>query len=222
MNAKRCITILLLLAGLSAAGDASAREWKIYDNGEFGYTLKIPAEFSLRTEGKLTTWEFRPPPIAQPPIEESRQKTVNLKLGPLNVQIDDPKRRERVLVDQPSIEQAPLSIAVTWDFLPETPSFTLYKSSRSADENNSRGTVPGIVDIREFDRAQGYDYEGMTYWFREADKSTPDTLHRWVLRSFGNWSVYTVEITGTAAQFAEWGPVFEDVVRSWHLIPQPR
>ena len=28
--------------------------------------------------------------------------------------------------------------------------------------------------------------------------------------------------TGTAAQFAEWGPVFEDVVRSWHLIPQPR
>ena len=54
------------------------------------------------------------------------------------------------------------------------------------------------------------------------DKAAGDEIHRWHIKSYGNKSAYTIGLTGTYAQFAEWGPVYEEVIKSFKLIPMEK
>jgi len=60
---------------------------------------------------------------------------------------------------------------------------------------------------------------GYGYWYKEADKGSPDANHRWIARVFGNGAAYTICAAGPFGEFEAWGRVFERVIGSFRLVP---
>ena len=114
-----------------------------------------------------------------------------------------------------------LLIYVNWTWMPDVPSKTMYDVNRKSDQQDMSSPDPDYHDLVPFDRKKGYAYDGNTYWYKEVDKSAPDEIHRWHVKSYGNKSAYTVGLTGTYGQFGKWGPVYEQVVKSFRLVPIP-
>lgn len=112
-----------------------------------------------------------------------------------------------------------LLIYVNWTWMPDVPSKTMYDINRKSDQQNMTSPDPDYHDLVPFDRKKGFAYDGNTYWYKEVDKTDPADIHRWHVKSYGNKSAYTVGLTGTYGQFAKWAPVYEQVVKSFRLIP---
>jgi hypothetical protein len=112
-----------------------------------------------------------------------------------------------------------LMVYVNWVWMPDVPSKVIHDANRKSDLQNMTSPDPEYKDLVEFDRKKGYAYDGNTYWYKEVDKPKPDQIHRWHIKSFGNKSAYTLGLTGTYGQFERWGPIYEQIVKSFRLIP---
>ncbi len=97
----------------------------------------------------------------------------------------------------------------------ETKNLTgLYEIDRKYDLDAGKAPHPAVRDLQDLTIPDGYGY-----WYKEADTSDPTAMHRWIARVYGNGGVYTVCLAGPFGEFDAWGPVFEQVIASFRLIP---
>ena len=113
-------------------------------------------------------------------------------------------------------------IYVNWTWMPDVASGTIYKANYDSVKQDIASPDPKYKDPVVFDKKKGYSHEGNTFWYKEVDKQDGTEIHRWHIHSAGNQSTYTIGLTGTYAQFQEWGPVYEQVIKSFKLIPMKK
>jgi hypothetical protein len=129
MNRAGKMRFRLLLAGVAAAVAlapvAQAREWKTYESKKFGYSLKIPAEFTIQSEDTTTSWIFQPgsAPAAEKPADqpaEKKKKSLGAKLKGIAQDAAPGGAAESGAAAGGGLESA-LSIHVTWTWMPTWP-----------------------------------------------------------------------------------------------------
>ena len=225
MNRAGKMRFRLLLAGVAAAVAlapvAQAREWKTYESKKFGYSLKIPAEFTIQSEDTTTSWIFQPgsAPAAEKPADqpaEKKKKSLGAKLK--GIAQDAAQGSAGGAAAGGGLESA-LSIHVTWTWMPDVAPETLYKANMDSVKQDISSPAPKYADPQVFSKKAGYAYEGNAFWYKEVAKTKPDEIHRWLIGAYGNKSNYGVILGGVQGQFEEWGPVFEEIVKSVKLIP---
>jgi hypothetical protein len=227
MNRAGKMRFRLLLAGVVAAialaPVSQAREWKTYESKKFGYSLKIPAEFTIQSEDTTTSWIFQPgsAPAAEKPADqpaEKKKKSLGAKLKGIAQDAATGGAAESGGTTGGGLESA-LSIHVTWTWMPDVAPETLYKANMDSVKQDISSPAPKYADPQVFSKKAGYAYEGNAFWYKEVAKTKPDEIHRWLIGAYGNKSNYGVILGGVQGQFEEWGPVFEEIVKSFKLIP---
>ena len=220
------LAIAMVCAGSLLIGQAAqAREWKTYENKKYGYSLKIPAEFELQSEDKSTSWIYQPGSAASG-TESATKKKKGFKIGAniKGINVGTSKSEETTTEGSGGgggLESA-LSIHVNWTWMPDVDPGTLFKANMDSVKKDISSPDANYTDPIVFSKKNGYAYEGNTFWYKEVDKSKGDEIHRWLIHSSGNKSDYGVILGGTFEQFKEWGPVFEEVVKSFQLIPMEK
>ncbi len=220
----------MLWAGVATAmivaPAAQAREWKTYENKKLGYSLKVPAEFALQSEDTTTSWIYQPgsAPAAEKPTDqpaEKKKKSLGAKLK--GIAQDATQGSGGGAADSGAAAggglESALSIHVTWTWMPDVAPETLYKANMDSVKQDISSPAPKYTDPQVFSKKAGYAYEGNAFWYKEVVKSKPDEIHRWLIGAYGNKSNYGVVLGGVQDQFDEWGPVFEEIVKSFKLIP---
>lgn len=224
---KWAVAAGLGVATLLMANAAEAREWKIVEVEKYGYAMKIPAEFDLNGEiDKTSTWMFQPgsaPTTTDDSTSKKKKKkrSFGVNVRGIGFRTEDSTEESSSgggTSSSGGLEPA-LMVYVNWVWMPDVAPGTLYSANIDSTKKNASSPDPDYHDIKVFDKKQGYEYEGNTYWYKEVDKKAGDEIHRWHIYSAGNKSAYTIGLTGTYEQFQEWGPVFEEVVKSFKLIP---
>ena len=161
----------------------------------FGYTFNLPTEFEL--EGKIdktTTWMYQPGAVGGGALDKIGG---GLGLGG-------------------GTEKEPaLTIYVNVVEMSDVSSKTLYDVNKKSDLDNINGKHPDYTDLQVLEVDDGYAYS-----YKEIDKADPTEIHRWHVKMFGNDNSYTIGLCGTFEQFTEWGPIYEEVVKSFNLIPE--
>lgn len=208
------------ILALTLAGVANAREWKVYESEKYGYSLKIPAEFELQTEDKSTTWIYQPgsAPSAGETTKKKKSLSISTKIKGIGIGTSTSEETASASGGGGGLESA-LSIHVNWAWMPDVSSDTLYKANMDSVKKDMGSPDPSYTDPIVFSKKKGYAYEGNAFWYKEVDKPKGDEIHRWLIGAYGNKSNYGVILGGTYEQFKEWGPVFEEVVKSFKLIP---
>jgi hypothetical protein len=207
---------------MATALTTDAREWKVYESEKYGYSLKIPAEFELQAEDKSTSWIFQPgsAPVAGETTKK-KKKSLNIGARIKGIDIGTSTSEETATEGTGSgggLESA-LSIHVNWAWMPDVSSETLYNANMDSVKKDMSSPDPNYTDPIVFSKKKGYASEGNVFWYKEVDKKAGDEIHRWHIGAYGNKSNYGVILGGTYEQFKEWGPVFEEVVKSFKLIP---
>ena len=218
-------TMAIAFAGsMLLATAAQAREWKIYENTKYGYSIKIPAEFELQSEDKTTSFIYQPGSAATGDSGTTKKKkkkfSIGTRIGGVNI---GTSRSEETSSESSGsggggLESA-LSIHINWVWMPDVAPSTLYQANMDSVKKDISSPDANYTDPIDFDKKKGYDYEGHTFWYKEVDKSEKDEIHRWHIYSAGNKSVYGVILGGNFGQFSEWDSVYEEVVKSFKLIP---
>ncbi len=212
---------------LALVAPAQAVEWKTVENKKFGYSFKIPAQFQLQgDEAETTTWIYQPgaAPAAGGDAKEekkSKKKKLGVSIGGLSVGGESSEESGASSAGGASSggAQPALMVYVNWVWMPDVDSGTMYSTNKKSDQQNIDSPAPKYTSIKDFSKKEGYASEGNTYWYKEVDKSKGDEIHRWHIKAAGNKSFYTVGLTGTYEQFKEWGPIYEEIIKSWKLIP---
>lgn len=215
------VLALGLVVGLAgAATTASAREWKTYENDKYGYSLKIPAEFELQSEDKSTSWIYQPGSAPEAAATTKKKKGFSIGAAVKGINIGTSQSEETTTGSGGGggLESA-LSIHVNWVWMPDVPSETLYKANMDSVKQSMASPDPDYTDPIVFSKKKGYAHEGNAFWYKEVDKKDGGEIHRWHIGAYGNKSNYGVILGGTYEQFKEWGPVFEEIVKSFKLIP---
>jgi len=212
------LSVVVALAG--AATTASAREWKVYESEKYGYSLKIPAEFELQSEDKSTSWIYQPgsAPGADGAAKKKKGFSVGAAVKGINIGASQSEETTTGSAGGGGLESA-LSIHVNWVWMPDVPSETLYNANMDSVKKDMGSPDPSYTDPIVFSKKKGYAQEGNTFWYKEVDKTDGGEIHRWHIGAYGNKSNYGVILGGTFEQFKEWGPVFEEIVKSFKLIP---
>ena len=182
------------LAALLAA-PAEAREWKIYENEKYGYSLKIPAEFNLDSEDKTTNWTYQPGSAPSGSGEaksksKSRSFGVNVRGFGFRTSESESSSGIRVSSSGGGLEPA-LGIYVNWVWMPDVSDSgsPCTPPTRRATQQRHRLARSRLQGYRRLStKTTGTTYEGNTYWFKEVDKSKGDEIHRWHIKSYGNKS----------------------------------
>lgn len=236
MTTMKRFGMSIVVAGALAVGLAPlahGAEFQEFQSKKYGYTLKIPAQFKMEgKEDNTTTWTYQPGAASSPAPaaaagdaggEEKgkKKKKLGSALGGLVK-----KEAESAAPSAPAEPggglQPALSIYVNWTWMPDVDSKTMYSANKKGDQQKVDSPDPDYKDIKDFSKKEGYAYEGNTYWLKEVDKEKGDEIHRWHIHSFGNKSAYVVGLCGTYEQFKEWAPVYEEVIKSWKLIPMEK
>jgi hypothetical protein len=224
------VLVLCVLAMFTAAA-VHAADLTVFETKKHGYSIKMPVEFKMDgSEDKTTTWSFQPgsAPVeaAQPapaPKEGKKKGLGGLVKGAAGGLTGGKVKTEAPAAETaaPKQELEPaLSIYVNWVWMPDVPSATLFESNKKSDMQNIKSPDPDYKDLVVMDKKNGYAIEGgSAYWYKEKDKSDPAAIHRWHIKAFGNKSAYTIGLCGTYRQFEKWGPVYEQVIKSFKLIP---
>jgi len=220
----------MLLAGvfcaqLALSATAHAREWKTYENKKYGFSMKIPAEFELQGEDKTVTFIYQPGSAAKAGAEsetKSKKKKFGINIKGVGASVEDSTSSTSSDSSSGGGLEPALMIYVNWTWMPDVDSGTMYSTNKKSDQQNIDSPDPDYKDIVVFDKKQGYEYEGNTYWYKEVDKTAGDEIHRWHIKAYGNKSAYTCGLTGTYEQFKEWAPVYEEAIKSFKLIPMEK
>lgn len=217
--------VLGALAMVAFVVPAQATEWKTVEVKKYGYSFKIPAQFERSgDEDKTTSWLFQPgsAPKAGDSSSKSTKKKRKFGVNIKGVGFSQENSEENSSSGSGSggggLEPA-LQVYVNWVWMPDVGAGTLYKANWDSVKKDMSSPDPNYTAATNFDKKQGYAYEGNTFWYKEVDKKKGDEIHRWHIYSAGNKSAYTIGLTGTFEQFIEWGPLFEEVVKSFKLIP---
>jgi len=107
-----------------------------------------------------------------------------------------------------------LSIYVNWVYMKDVASKQLFDINKKSDMDAIKAPNSKMKDLKVL-TVKG----GLGYWYKESDKEDPNEIHRWILKLFGNKSFYTIGLCGTYKQFEKWGPIYEQVIPSFQLIP---
>lgn len=222
-TAAGLLAVAMVCAGSMFIGQAAeAREWKTYENKKYGYSLKIPAEFELQSEDKSTSWIYQPGSAASGSETTTKKKkgfSIGARIKGINVGTTQSEETTSEGSSSGGGLESALSIHVNWVWMPDVAPETLYNANMDSVKKDMTSPDPNYKDPIPFAKKEGYAYEGNTFWYKEVDKSKGDEIHRWHIHSSGNKSDYGVILGGTYAQFEEWGPVYEEVVKSFQLIP---
>lgn len=207
-------TSMLLVQG------AGAREWKTYENKQYGFALKVPAEFELQSEEKGASWIYQPGSAAtgDKATKKKRGFKIGARIKGINIGTSQSEETTSSGDGGGGLESA-VSIHVNWVWMPDVAPGTLYNANMDSVKKDMSSPDPNYTDPIVFSKKDGYAHEGNTFWYKEVDKDKGDEIHRWHIHSSGNKSDYGVILGGTYEQFEEWGPVFEEVVKSFKLIP---
>lgn len=218
-------SVLLLFVACAA----QAAEFQVFESSKYGYSLKIPAEFKIEgSEDKTTTWLFQPGAAAAEsdkpaaaPAEGKKKGVGGLVKGAAGGLTGGRAKAGAETSAAPKRELEPaLTIYVNWVWMPDVATATLFNANKKSDMDNINSPDPDYRDLIVMDKKAGYAIEGgSAYWYKETDKSDPAEIHRWHIKAFGNKSSYTIGLCGTFGQFEKWGPVYEEIVKSFKLIP---
>ncbi len=211
-----CLGMALLL-GVQPAH--AGQEWKTYETEKYGFALKIPAEFELNSEEKGATWLHQPGSAeTEKTSKKKKKKKFGINIRGIGVSTEQSEESSSDASGGGGLESA-LTIYVNWVWMPDVSSATMYSTNKDSDQKNMKSPDPDYKDLVTFDKKKGYAMEGNTYWYKEVDQDDGGEIHRWHIKSYGNKSAYTIGLCGTYAQFEKWGPIYEDVIKSWKLIP---
>ncbi len=107
------------------------------------------------------------------------------------------------------------SISVNWMWFPDVSPNTLYKANWKSVQDDINSPHPKYTDLKAL-KIEG----GRAFWYKEVDKEDPDDIHRWHIYAVGNKSVYGVILaSGAFKNFESMIPIYEEVVKSFKLIP---
>ena len=198
MKKLAVFTALVMLLAVGAAFGQSG-EFVDVEVPEYGYAFMLPSEFSMDGElDKTTSWLY------QPGAGGSAGGAVGGMLS---------SRIPGGLGGGGGLDSA-LSIYVNWTWMPDVSSSTMYTENKKSTLQNINSPDPDYIDLVELSIDGGY-----AYWYKEENKDDPEEIHRWHIQMYGNDSAYTVGLCGVYRQFEEWGPIYEEVVHSFRLIP---
>ena len=225
--------LILCVIGLFLAAVVTAEDYTVFESKKYGYSLKLPKEFKLDgKEDKTTTWLYQPgsapasEPAAAPAKEEKKPKKGlgGMVRGAAGGLVGGSGAKEEsgaaaAPAGGQQLEPA-LTIYVNWVWMPDVATSTLFETNKKSDLQDINSPDPTYTDLVVLDKKSGYDFEGgSAYRYKEKDKSDPAEIHRWHIKAFGNKSSYTIGLCGTFGQFEKWGPVYEEVIKSFKLIP---
>lgn len=220
----RTVAACSLALTLAMALPAGAREWKTFKSEKYGYSLKIPAEFEMQgEEDKSTSWIYQPgstPAAGEAATKKKKKFSIGAKIKGIDIGTSQSEETTTGGASGSSggLESA-LSIHVNWAWMPDVSSATLYKANMDQVKKDISSPDPSYKEPIVFSKKKGYAYEGNAFWYKEVDKKAGDEIHRWLIGAYGNKSNYGVILGGVFSQFEEWGPVYEEVIKSFELIP---
>lgn len=206
-----------------AAGTAWAARFKTVEIEKYGYKLKIPEQFEMSGKiDKTTDWMYQPgsEPVASSASTKTKKRFSlggGINIG--GVRIGAEQSTETGSESSGGGLEPALSIFVNWVWMPDVDSKTMFDTNLEQTRQNANSPDPDYTDIVVFDKEKGFEWEGYAYAFKEVPKEEDDEIHRWHIKAFGNKSAYTVGLAGTYGQFKEWGPIYEEVVKSFELVP---
>jgi|GEM_PF-2307781 len=196
MKKLAVFTVLVMLLTVGVAFGQSG-EFVETEVPEYGYAFDLPKEFELLEEiDKTTSWMFQP----------------GAGGGAVGGML---KSRIPGGIAGGGGADSALSIYVNWTWMPDVSSSTMFNENKKSDLQNINSPDPDYTDLIVLDGFEG----GSAYWYKEVDKDDPEEIHRWHIKMYGNDSAYVVGLTGVYRQFEEWGPIYEEVVHSFRLIP---
>lgn len=222
--AVSCIVALFVVPVVFAA------DFTVFETKKHGYSLKIPAEFKMEgAEDKTTTWSYQPgsaPAESAAPAPAAKEGAAKKGLGGLVKGVTGGLGGSTAKTAAPEsaapkqeLEPA-LTIYVNWVWMPDVSSATMFETNKKSDLQNIKSPDPDYKDLVVMDKKDGYAIEGgSAYWYKEKDKTDPTAIHRWHIKAFGNKSAYTIGLCGTYKQFEKWAPVYEQVIKSFKLVP---
>lgn len=226
------LILVLGILGLFVASVAVAEDYTVFESKKYGYSLKIPAQFKMEgSEDKTTTWIYQPgsepakESAAPAPTEEKKKKKGlgGLVRGAASGVTGGAESTADAGTSSGGASQElepALSIYINWTWMPDVSSSTMFETNKKSDLQDINSPDPTYTDLVVMDKKNGYAMEGgSAYRIKEKDKSDPAEIHRWHIHAFGNKSAYTIGLCGTYAQFEKWGPVYEEVIKSFKLIP---
>ncbi len=204
------------------ASPAKAVEWKKYESKKYGFTMKVPKEFKLQSEEKGVTFMYQAGEAASG-SSKSKKKKKGFKVGlrVKGVSLGHSRSEEDTTSSSGSgggLDSA-MTIYVNWAWMPDVSSATMYKTNLDSDKKDMKSPDPNYTDIETFAKKNGYAHEGNAYWYKETKKQDFEEIHRWHIKAYGNKSAYTVGLCGVYRQFDDWGGTYEEVVKSFKLIP---
>lgn len=224
------VLVLCVLGLFVAAVGAAAEDYTVFESKKYGYALKIPNEFKLDgKEDKTTTWLYQPGAApatenAAPAAPEEKKKKKGL--GGLARGVADSigggaESKTETGTPPASQELEPaLTIYINWVWMPDVATSTLFDANKKSDLQDINSPDPTYTDLVVMDKKSGYAIgDGAAYRYKEKNKTDPAEIHRWHIKAFGNKSSYTIGLCGTYGQFEKWGPVYEEVIKSFKLIP---
>ncbi len=216
---------LVLCATIAGAGmlvafaAAAAVELKEVQVEKFGYTLKLPTDFERQGVPEATTQWIRGPKSGESSSsgETKEKKGIGVKVKVGRVSVGGGKESEETSSTSSGSggsSEGALTVYVNWTYMPDVASDSIYKTVMDDMKQKADGPNPTYKDIKPLE-IKG----GKAFWYKEVDKSANDEIHRWHIQAYGNKSIYTVGLTGTFGQFENWAATYEEVVKSFGLIP---
>ena len=224
-----CMAIVFAAAVMQAP-TVHAAEMKTYTNEKYGFELQVPKEFQVVSEDRTVSLQYQPgaaAPVAAEPAEPAAEDGGKKKKSGIGGKLKQ-LGKDLAKTQAPSVAapaeaggglQPALQVYINWTWMPDVASGTLYQANKDGIKQDIASPDPKYKDVVDFDKKKGYAHDGNTFWYKEIDKKDGSEIHRWHIYSAGNKSAYTIGLTGTYEQFKEWGPVFEEVVKSFKLIP---
>lgn len=183
-------TVITLLLAVSFAVAQDETKLKLFETSDYGYSIMLPENFDLAKDTK---------------VDASTcwlYQKGNAMLGGFS----------RGLVG--GLESAD-SIHVNWMWFPDVSPSTLYRANWKSVQDDMNSPHPKFTDLKAL-KIEG----GKAFWYKEVDKEDPTEIHRWHIYAVGNKSVYGVILaSGEFKNFASMIPIYEEVVKSFKLIP---
>lgn len=207
---------------------AQSGEFKTFESKKFGYSLKIPKEFEMEgKEDKTTQWMYQPgsaPKAQAAPAEEGKKPKLGGRMKKLVGDAIGGAAGGAASESAGGTLEPAVMIYVNWVWMPDVSSDTMFSTNKKSIDQDIASPAPSYRDLKVLTKENGYPNfsGGQGFFYKEVNKDAGDEIHRWHINAYGNQSSYIVGMTGTYGQFQQWGPIYEEVVKSFKLIPMEK